>query len=129
VLALAAVAALLIAQHLKHEQPLVDSAIWQPSASTFDPRTTGASVSFRAHYADDVSVSIVSTQTGRAVATIARGYAVVPWHRTKRLPWNGRTTSGALVPAGRYVVDIHFDRLDRTTQLPQASFDVHYTPR
>jgi hypothetical protein len=129
-LALAAVGALLIAQDLKHEQPLVGAnAIWHPSQGTFDPRTTVATFSFVTVHRDRVSVSVVSTRTGKALLTITRNYPVEPHLRTAQFKWNGRRSDGALAPAGRYVVQVHFDRLDRTTQIPQVAFDVSYATR
>ena len=38
-------------------------------------------------------------------------------------------SSGALAPAGSYHVQVHFDRLDRTTLVPQVAFDVSYGAR
>jgi hypothetical protein len=116
-------AALLIAQQLKHEQPLVDaSAAWHPAGGTFNPRGGAASVDFVTNYRDRVSITVVSTRTGRVVATLARDYAVSPNLRTEAFPWNGRSTTGVIEPTGTYVVDVHFDRLDRTLQIPQVSF-------
>jgi hypothetical protein len=128
-LVLATCGALLIAQQLKHDQPLVSAnAIWHPSQGPFDPRTTPASFSFVSAYRDDVSVAIVSSN-GKLVATLARNYPVVP-HRSSRIfEWRGPTSSGALAPAGSYRVQIHFDRLDRTTLVPQVAFDVSYGAR
>jgi hypothetical protein len=123
-LALATAGALLIAQHLKTRTALAGSAIWRPSSGVFDPRTSTASFSFTSPYHDHVTVSIVSGETGRVVAVLARNYSVVPYRRTERFPWTGRTATGAFEPNGTYVVQVHFDRLDRTTQVPQASFDL-----
>jgi hypothetical protein len=129
-LALAAVGALLIAQHLKHEPPLViDDAIWHPSHGPFDPRSTTAVFSFQTHYRDELTVSILSTRTGKAVRLLASAYPVAPYLRTEDFHWNGRTSSGALAPAGNYDVQVHFDRLNRTTQIPQVSFHVSYGAR
>ncbi|HEX2702822.1 MAG TPA: hypothetical protein VHM72_05260 [Solirubrobacteraceae bacterium] len=129
-LALAAVGALLIAQHIKHEPPLVIAdAIWHPSQGKLDPRTTTATFSFQTHYRDEVTVSIVSTRTGQTVSAVARAYPVTPYRRTEQFRWNGRASNGALVGAGNYVVEVHFDHLDRTTQIPQVVFDVSYRAR
>ncbi len=128
-LALATVGALLIAQHLKHESPLLDSGVWQPNTRTFDPQIAHASVSFKPYYRDDVSVSVVSATTGAVVAVLAHGYPVIGYHRTESFPWNGRTADGHLAPPGKYFVDVHFDHLDRTTQIPQVVFRVGYGAR
>jgi len=129
-LVLATLAALLIAQHLKHELPLVVAdAAWHPTGP-FDPRIGPATFTLKTSYDDDLTVSIVSAQTGRTVAVIARDYAVARGRRTApAFRWGGRASNGAYAPAGRYVVDVHFDRLDRTTEVPQISFDVSHTTR
>lgn len=129
-LVLATLAALLIAQHLKHESPLVVAdAVWHPTGA-FDPRRGPARFTLRTNYDDDLTVSIVSARTGRAVAVIARDYAVARGRRTApAFRWEGRTSDGAYAPAGPYVVDVHFKRLDRTTEVPQIRFDVSYTTR
>jgi hypothetical protein len=124
VLALATVGALLIAEHLKSEKALTTSAIWQPSAGVFDPQVSSASFSFTSPYADRVGVSVVSSATGRIVAVIARDYPLTRYHRTAQFQWSGRTSTGALEPNGRYVVQVHFDRRDRTTQVPQINFEL-----
>jgi hypothetical protein len=124
-LALATVGALLIAERLKQKPSLViASAIWHPSQGSFDPRTSTATFSFDTHYRDDLSVSIVGA--GGAVVVLARNYPVAPYRRTEIFRWNGRTATGKLAPAGAYVVQVHFDRLDRTTQVPQISFQLKY---
>lgn len=123
-LALATVGALLIAEHLKSRTALAGSAIWQPSSGPFDPRTATASFSFTSPYSDHVTVSIVSGETGKVIAVIARNYPIARYRRTERFPWNGRSATGALEPSGTYVVQVHFDRLDRTTRVPQISFDL-----
>lgn len=125
-LALATVGALLIAQQLKHESPLLNSGVWHPNTGTFDPQIAGATVSFKPYYRDDVSVSIVAAKTGGVVAVLARGYPVMGYHRTESFPWNGRTAAGRLAPPGKYLVQVHFDHLDRTTQIPQVAFRVAY---
>jgi hypothetical protein len=123
-LALATVGALLIAEQLKHEHPLINAnAIWRPTAGAFDPATTAASFSFTSFYPDDLSVSIVSKQTGDVVAAIARRYPLTTY-RTRTFKWPGTTLTGARAPAGTYYVQVHFDRLDRTTDVPQVSFDL-----
>jgi hypothetical protein len=120
---LAIVAALLIAERLKTEPPLVNAdAIWHPNQGAFDPYTTPATFSFRPGYRDELTVSIVSESTGSEVDVIARHYLVVAGHRTKEFFWNCRTTSGAPAPSGYYGVQVHFDNLDRTTDVPQVSF-------
>jgi hypothetical protein len=123
-LALAAIGALLIAEHLKSRTALAGSAIWRPSTGVFDPQTSTASFSFTSPYADDVTVSIVSRETGKVVAVIARNYPIARYRRTEQFRWSGRTTTGALEPNGTYVAQVHFDRLARTTQVPQISFDL-----
>jgi hypothetical protein len=129
VLALAAIGALLIAQHLKHEQPLVNTnEIWHPSSGAFDPRNAPASFSFTSFYRDELTVAIVSKQTGRVVAVIARDYPLATY-RTETFSWPGTTLKGNLAPRGTYIVQVHFDHLDRTTQLPQVAFHVSYGTR
>lgn len=128
-LALATLGALAIAEHLKSQKALTDSAVWRPSTGTFDPKTARASVSLECYYRDHISVSIVSAKTGQVVALIARDYPVEPYRHTEAFPWTGRNMRGSLVPAGTYVVQVHFDRLDRTTQVPQAMFVVKYRAR
>jgi hypothetical protein len=126
-LVLATVAALAIAQRLKHEGPLVDSnAIWMPSRGTLDPSTSPASFTFVTNYRDDLTVSIVSASSGRVVKVLARGYAVVVHHRTGQFSWNGSTLDRAAAPDGTYAVEVHFDHLDRTVRVPEISFDVEY---
>jgi hypothetical protein len=128
-LALAAIGALLVAQHLKHEHPLVNTnEIWRPSSGAFDPRNAPASFSFTSFYRDELTITIVSKQTGRVVAVIARDYRLATY-RTETFSWPGTTLSGTLAPSGTYVVRVHFDHLDRTTQLPQVAFHVSYGTR
>lgn len=128
-LALATVGALLIAQYLKHEQPLVNTnEIWHPSSGAFDPRTTPASFSFTSFYRDELTIAIVSKETGRVVAVIARDYRLASY-RTETFSWPGTTLNGALAPNGTYIVQVHFDHLDRTTQLPQVAFQVSHGTR
>ena len=124
VLALAALLALGLAQRLKDHKALIDSAVWSPAGRTFDPRTQTASFSFTPYYDDRVTVAIVSRASGRTVATVARNLPVVGWHRTAKLPWDGRTARGALAPPGDYEVSVHFTRLDRTTIVPELLLEV-----
>lgn len=123
-LVLASLAALFIAQHLKDDGALVQAnAVWHPTGG-FDPRTATERFSFRTSYDDDVTVSILSSHTGRVVAVVARHLAVNKDARTAVLAWNGRTRSGALAPRGNYTAEVHFDRLDRTAPIPQLRFKV-----
>jgi flagellar hook assembly protein FlgD len=128
-LVLATLAALLIAQHLKHEGALVQAnAVWHPT-SGFDPQTTTERFNFRTSYDDHVTVSVVSSATGKVVAVIARELAVSKYARSATLAWNGRTRSGAPAPSGNYTAQVHFDRLDRTATIPQLVFKVKDAPR
>jgi hypothetical protein len=121
-LVLATFAALLLAQHLKDEAPLVGSAAWKP-VGVFDPRSGDATLSFRTPYADRITVSIVSAQTGKVVAVLAHN---LPEHGYTRqtFPWDGRTASGAAAPSGYYEVAVHFARLNRTPLVPSLRVDL-----
>jgi hypothetical protein len=126
-LVLASVAALVVAQKLKHDPPLINAnAIWTPNSGAFDPQRTAASFSFQTSYNDKVTVSIVSTHSAKTVAVLARNYAVHRYRRTTQFSWSGRTAAGSLAPAGTYVVVVHFARLDRTPTIPQVRFDLKY---
>jgi hypothetical protein len=121
---LASLAALFIAQHLKHDGALVQAnAVWHPT-SGFDPQTATEHFSFRTSYNDHVTVSIRSSHTGNVVAVVARHFAVSKDARTATLAWNGRTGGGTLAPRGNYTAEVHFDRLDRTAPIPQLVFKV-----
>ncbi len=122
-LALATAGALLIAQHLKDKLPLIGAdAIWHPNGRPFHPLTETAAFSFSTRYRDRVSVSVVAARTGRIVTVLERQYPVAPYRHTKTFYWDGSGTSGQLAASGSYVVDVHFDRLDRTVQVPQVLF-------
>jgi hypothetical protein len=101
---------------------------WATSSGAFDPRNAPASFSFTSFYRDELTITIVSKQTGRVVAVIARDYRLATY-RTETFSWPGTTLSGTLAPSGTYVVRVHFDHLDRTTQLPQVAFHVSYGTR
>jgi hypothetical protein len=124
---LASVAALLVAQKLKHDSPLINAnAIWMPNSGTFDPQRTPATFTFQTYYNDRVTVSIVSRRSAKTVAVLARNYPVHRYRRTKQFSWNGSITGGGLAPAGTYVVAVHFERLDRTPTIPEVRFDLRY---
>jgi hypothetical protein len=126
-LVLASAAALLVAQKLKHDPPLIQaSAIWMPNSGAFDPQRTAATFSFQTSYNDKVTVSIVSTHSAKTVAVLARNYQVRRYRRTEQFSWKGRTATGGLAPAGTYVVTVHFERLDRTPTIPEVRFDLTY---
>jgi hypothetical protein len=126
-LVLASAAALLVAQKLKHDPPLVNAnAIWAPNSGAFDPQRTAATFSFQTSYNDKVTVSVVSTNSAKTVAVLARNYPVHRDRRSKQFSWNGRTATGGLAPAGTYVVAVHFQRLDRTPTIPEVRFDFKY---
>jgi hypothetical protein len=128
-LVVASAAALWIAQQLKHKDPLINASgvVWHPTGA-FDPYATPARFSFQAYYKDHITVSIIATKTGRVVDVIARDYAVRIGHRTPTWSWPGITTTGAIVPSGTYSVQVHFERMDRTTALPEAVFYVRDPP-
>jgi hypothetical protein len=121
----ATAAALLIAQDLKHDNPLIDGAgvVWHPDGA-FDPQASPARFSFVSYYHDRLTVSIVSDRSGKVVDVIARNYAVKPYERTPTWRWRGTTTTGAPAPSGAYSVHVHFDRLNRTTPVPEIVFHV-----
>jgi hypothetical protein len=126
-LLLASVAALLVAQKLKHDPPLINAnAIWMPNSGAFDPQRTPATFSFQTSYNDRVTVSIVSTHSGRTVAVLARNYLVHGYRRTRQFSWNGRTAAGSQAAAGAYGVAVHFERLQRTPTIPEVRFDLRY---
>jgi hypothetical protein len=126
---LATLAALLIAQHLKHDGALVQaSAVWHPT-SEFEPQRASATFSFTTSYNDDVTVSVRAAATGKIVAVVARDLAVREYQRTNSLRWNGRSSSGRLAPSGSYTVQVHFDRLNRTAPVPQLVFKVKDPPQ
>ncbi len=120
-LVLATLAALLIAQHLKHEEALVQAPVWSPTTPTSAGQTTER-FSFRAYYDDNVTVSIVSDATGRAVAVVGRDVAVRRYRRSREFTWHGELAGGAPAAAGRYSVDVHFDARDRTVPIPGLTF-------
>lgn len=122
-LALAAVAALLIAQQLKGHQALVGSGDWRPIGA-FDPSTQTAWVSFTTAYSDRLTISVVSARTGTVVAKLATNYPLRADHRSKTFLWNGRTKSGSFAPNGDYDVTVHFQRLDRTPGIPGVEFEL-----
>jgi hypothetical protein len=121
----ATVAALLIAQHLKHENPLINASgvVWHPDGQ-FDPQVMPARFSFVPSYDDRVTVSILADLTGKVVDVIARNEAIKAYQRTPTWRWPGTTTGGAPPPSGSYSVQVHFDRLGRTTPIPEIVFHV-----
>jgi len=121
-LAIAAAGALLAAQHLKGRQPLLDSAVWRPPAGVFEPQNGPATVSFKPYYADTLTVSVV--HDGKLVAVIGRDYRDRAYQRSATFAWNGRTATGRRAAPGDYQVEVHFQRLDRTTLVPSVEFEI-----
>jgi len=118
-LALATAVALLLAQHLKDKPPLIDGAgvAWHPAQGLIDARTQPITFSFHVGYRDNITVSIVAERTGRTVAVLARERLASPYPRLYF-----RWTDAASAPAGTYEVEVHFERLDRTTIVPLIRF-------
>lgn len=120
-LALAAAVALLVAQHLKNEPPLIagTGVVWHPAQGPIDAHTQPITFSFYTAYDDNLDVSVVAEPAGRTIAVLARD---LPAHKGLRLYF--RWPSAASAPPGTYEVAVHFDRLDRTTIVPTISFEL-----
>jgi hypothetical protein len=103
----ASIGALFYAQALKRKTLLL-----KPGAGTvvFAPSGGGARYNREAHFpfkltlGGDVVVSIL-TATDRTVDVIVR--RPLREYHTLKLHWNGRNSSGAMVPAGYYLLQIH----------------------
>ncbi len=92
-------------------------------------------IRLRLHRADRVTVQIVDS-AGHTVRGLVDGKRL-PRGRTQ-IEWNGRDDAGTQAPDGRYSVDVHLARPDRTFRLPRTlALDtvpptvrlVSYTPR
>ena len=120
-LAVAVAVALLLAQHLKGDPPLIDGTgvVWHPTHGLIDPRTQPISFSFYARYRDHLDVRIIAEPSGRTVTTLARDVPVRPFERL-HFGWPGASRA----PRGIYEVEVHFARLDRTVVVPSISFEL-----
>lgn len=118
-LVLATLGAFVVTQKLKSSPPLVVRpwiySVFSPSP---DARVQKAKVSFWIVNGDDVSVSIVDGE-GRIVRTLLDGYHLPARKRITRW-WDGRTSSGAVVPDGRYRVRVALIHQGRTIDLQQT---------
>jgi FlgD Ig-like domain len=118
VLVLATLGAFVVTQKLKSAPPLVVrphiSSVFSPAPGA---RVREARVSFWIVHADDVTISIVDSG-GRIVRTLLDGGHVPARVRIARF-WNGRTSSGARAPDGRYRVRVALIHQGRTIDLPQ----------
>jgi hypothetical protein len=118
-LVLATVGAFFVTQRLKSSPPLVVrphiSSVFSPDP---DARVRRAKVSFWIVRGDDVSVSIVDRE-GRIVRTLLDGFHLPERVRIRRW-WDGRTSSGAVAPDGRYRVRVALIHQGRTIDLLQT---------
>ena len=74
-------------------------------------------IRLRLNLADRVTVRIVDA-AGHTVRVLVHGKRL-PRGRTQ-LEWNGRDDAGMRAPDGRYSVDVHLARPDRTFRLPRT---------
>ncbi len=118
-LVLATLGAFVVTQKLKSAPPLVVRphiyAVFSPSP---DARVQKAKISFWIVHSDDVSVSIVDGE-GDIVRTLLDGYHLPARTRITRW-WDGRTSSGAVVPDGTYRVRVALIHQGRTIDLAQT---------
>jgi hypothetical protein len=114
-LVLATLGALLLAQHLKHESPLVGGAVWHGARAGAAP-----TFSFQTFYRDHVTVTVRSERSGEVAAVIARDYQAHRYERTPTWRWNGASRAAA----GSYDVQAHFVGLDRTVTVPKIEFTI-----
>ena len=109
--------AIFYAQELKREAPLLQYA--KPGAVTLRPVGPRpphvyrfAHFDLRTNVADTLSVSIVARSNRRVVDVLAPA-PMTAYHR-RPFTWDGRTSAGALAPAGVYVLSIRFEHARRT---------------
>lgn len=138
-LAVAAVAAFFIIQHLKVSTPLI-SNVSAPFPTVINPRSGGicpvygpahslapvnysrTSVKFLLlHRSDNVYVYVVDRR-GRNVATLAAGVfmAGLPNQRLRTFSWDGRVYGGRLAPAGDYYLKVVLRRQNRTIDITDS---------
>jgi len=118
VLIAATLLGLVIAQRLRHSDPVV---IGVRRTAAFSPIGTGprsAALSFWIRRFDRVDVAVVDSR-GDFVDTIAAAKPV-PGRTRVRFYWDGRDDSGRLVPDGRYRFRLGLARQGRSLVLPQA---------
>jgi hypothetical protein len=77
-----------------------------------------AAIRLRLHRADDVTVDILDA-AGNTVRVLTEDRRL-PRGRTQ-LNWDGRDDEGSRVPDGRYGVEVHLARADRSFRLPQQT--------
>jgi len=104
----ASIGALFYAQALKRRSLLLKPG---PGTVTFAPSGDGIRHDRHAHFKLKLTlgrgaVVTVLTTSDRPVAVMAR-LPGLREYRTKRVQWDGRTSSGALAPPGYYLIEIH----------------------
>jgi hypothetical protein len=147
-LALATVAAFFLIQHLKVTTPLIAGnpvpfpAVIDPvNGATCTVRTPGgqvapvsfrhSSISFYLLYRSDVAQVSVADAAGKVVDKVSRGVFMqaapypVPQQFIRHFTWNGRTSSGAPAPPGRYYFRVVLRHQDRTITIadPQGAVE------
>jgi hypothetical protein len=93
--------------------PEAASAAFALTAMVPNPFTTVATLSYELPWSDHVRLRVYDA-AGRAVATLADGPQEAGSHS---LRWNGRGDSGAMVPAGVYLVGIEVRGVEATRKI------------
>jgi hypothetical protein len=105
-------------ERLKLEPTAIEESFVQPAFSPVCSCGQAVEViRLRLHLADHVTVTIVDA-AGRTVRVLVQGKRL-PRGRTQ-LAWDGRDDAGMRAPDGRYSVDVHLARPDRTYRLPRT---------
>jgi hypothetical protein len=139
VLVAATIAAFFVTQHLKVTTPLLQG-FPKPVPNVIDPlhavqcgtaNSGSTTISFYLqHRSDNAIVSVVSAQTGAVVDTVANGRHM---RKDVRFPdgvfhWDGRESSGQVVPEGSYYFRVTLIHQDRTIDLNTVPVKVKTVP-
>lgn len=110
-------AAFFVAQALKSTPPRVEFTVTPRFSPNKDGRFDRARIAFSLKRTDDVTVSVI-TREGDPVRRLLDNRTLRAG-RLLRLPWDGRTDEGRIVPDGVYRVRLNLRRQGRAILLPR----------
>jgi hypothetical protein len=120
VLVVATAGGFLVTQRLKAAPSIVQGA---QGTRFFSPNGNGvrenARVSFRLKRSDDVTVAVISDESGDTVRRLSRPVSA-PAYRRVGFDWDGRTDEGEVAPDGRYLFRIGLREQGRSVTLPNS---------
>jgi hypothetical protein len=127
-LALGAMAAFALAQHLKGRPLVLDKVVFRPAAFTpnGDCRRDRGRVRFRLTRPDVADIEVVDLDERRVKLISARRR--IPSYEFVVVRWNGRNDAGRVMPTGPYKLRVTLHEQDRSL-VPPGRFRLHDAPR